>query len=54
MVELYADLCEIRQRATRENTRDVVLVPTFLRTQVELELEKRGILGELIAEWTQH
>lgn len=53
MVELYADLCEIRQRATRENTQGIVLVPSFLRTKVEAELEKRGILGELIIEWTQ-
>ena len=53
MVELYADLCEIRQRATRENTKGIILVPSFLRQQVEDMLEKRRKLGELIVEWNE-
>ena len=53
MVELYADLCEIRQRATRENNKGIVLVPSFLRGKVENELEKRGLLNKLITEWVE-
>lgn len=50
---LYADLCEMGQRSTRENVLGIKLVPDVLelRKQTETELEKRGVLKELLEKW---
>lgn len=50
---LYADLCEMGQRATRDNVLDIKLVPDVLglREKTEAELEKRGFLQELLTKW---
>lgn len=50
---LYADLCEMGQRSTRENALDIKLVPDVLglREKTEAELEKRGVLQELLTKW---
>lgn len=50
---LYADLCEMGQRATRENILGIKLVPDVLelRKQTEAELEKRGVLKDLLEKW---
>lgn len=52
---LYADLCELGERATRENSLGIKLVPTILgiRDKTEVELEKRGKLTELIEKWSK-
>lgn len=52
---LYADLCEMGERATRENTLGIKLVPNVLglREKTEAELEKRGTLTELIDKWNK-
>lgn len=53
MVNLYADLCEMGERATRENILGIKLVPDVLglRAKTETELEKRGKLEELLEKW---
>lgn len=53
MDTLYADLCEMGQRATRENTLGIKLVPDVLelRQKTEKELERRGVLSQLIEQW---
>lgn len=50
---LYADLCEMGQRATRENVLGIKLVPDVLelRHKTETELQKRGVLEELLGKW---
>lgn len=50
---LYADLCEMGERATRENTLGIKLVPDVLglREKTEVELEKRGTLAALLEKW---
>lgn len=50
---LYADLCEMGERATRENVLGIKLVPDVLelREKTETELEKRGVLKELLEKW---
>lgn len=50
---LYADLCEMGERATRENNLDVKLVPNVfgLREKTEKELSKRGTLAGLLEKW---
>lgn len=50
---LYADLCEMGERATRENDLGIKLVPNVLglREKTETELEKRGKLAELLEKW---
>lgn len=55
MDTLYADLCEMGERATRENSLGIKLVPTILgiRDKTEVELEKRGKLTELIEKWSK-
>ncbi|SMB95301.1 hypothetical protein SAMN00017405_0372 [Desulfonispora thiosulfatigenes DSM 11270] len=52
---LYADLCEMGERATRENSLGIKLVPTVLnlREKVEIELEKRGTLAGLLDQWSK-
>jgi len=53
MDTLYADLCEMGQRATRENTLGIKLVPDVLelRQKTEKELERRGTLVGLLEKW---
>lgn len=53
MDTLYADLCEMGQRATRENTLGIKLVPDVLelRQKTEKELERRGTLAGLLEKW---
>ena len=53
MDSLYADLCEIGVRATRENVLGIKLVPDVLglREKTETELKKRGTLDGLIEKW---
>lgn len=41
MVELYADLVQLKLRALDENDKGIVLVPAFLKEKVRLELKKR-------------
>ncbi|MDR7856070.1 hypothetical protein [Tissierella sp.] len=50
---LYADLCEMGERATRENILGIKLVPDVfeLRQKTEAELEKRGKLAALLEKW---
>ena len=50
---LYADLCEMGERATRENVLGIKLVPDVLglREKTEAELERRGVLEELLEKW---
>lgn len=50
---LYADLCEMEQRSTRENVLGIKLVPDVLelREKTEAELEKRGVLKGLLEKW---
>lgn len=50
---LYADLCEMGERATRENVLGIKLVPDVLglRGKTETELQKRGKLEELLEKW---
>lgn len=50
---LYADLCEMGERATRENTQGIKLVPSVLQLQekTEAELQKRGSLADLVEKW---
>lgn len=50
---LYADLCEMGERATRENVLGIKLVPDVLelRQKTETELQKRGTLAELLEKW---
>lgn len=50
---LYADLCEMGERATRENDLGIKLVPTIMqiREKTEIELEKRGSLIGLLEKW---
>lgn len=50
---LYADLCEMGERATRENVLGIKLVPDVLglREKTEAELTKRGTLLDLINKW---
>lgn len=52
---LYADLCEMGERATRENSLGVKLVPNVLalREKTETELEKRGSLTGLLEKWNK-
>ena len=52
---LYADLCEMGERATRENSLGVKLVPNVLalREKTETELEKRGSLAGLLEKWNK-
>lgn len=52
---LYADLCEMGERATRDNVLGIKLVPNVLglREKTESELEKRGSLIGLIEKWNQ-
>lgn len=53
MENLYADLCEMGERATRENILNIKLVPDVLnlREKTEAELEKRGTLQYLLEKW---
>jgi hypothetical protein len=53
---LYADLCELGERATRENDLGIKLVPTILgiREKTEAELEKRGTLAGLLEKWNSN
>ena len=53
MDTLYADLCEMGERATRENAQGIKLVPSVLqlREKTEAELQKRGSLTELVEQW---
>lgn len=53
MVTLYADLCEMGERATRENVLGLIVVPNVLDlpNKVEAELEKRGSLKRLLEMW---
>lgn len=50
---LYADLCEMGERATRENVLGIKLVPDVfgLRAKTETELQKRGTLEGLLEKW---
>ncbi|MCJ8008128.1 hypothetical protein ACFFF5_10860 [Lederbergia wuyishanensis] len=50
---LYADLCEMGERATRENSLGIKLVPDVLelRKKTEDELRKRGSLEGLLEKW---
>jgi len=50
---LYADLCEMGERATRENVLGIKLVPDILglREKTEAELERRGVLEKLLEKW---
>lgn len=50
---LYADLCEMGERATRENVLGIKLVPNVLgiREKTETELTKRGTLAGLLEKW---
>ena len=50
---LYADLCEMGERATRENVLGIKLVPNVLgiREKTETELTKRGTLEGLLEKW---
>lgn len=50
---LYADLCEMGERATRENVLGTKLVPDVLglREKAEDELKKRGSLAGLLEKW---
>lgn len=53
MDTLYADLCEMGERATRENVLGIKLVPNVLnlREKTEAELVKRNSLVELVEKW---
>lgn len=50
---LYADLCEMGERATRDNVLGTKLVPDVLglREKTEAELKKRVKLEELLEKW---
>lgn len=41
MVEVYADLVELGLRALEPNEQGIKLVPSILREQVRIELERR-------------
>ena len=53
MDTLYADLCEMGERATKENAQGIKLVPNVLqlREKTEVELKKRGSLDALLEKW---
>lgn len=53
MENLYADLCEMGERATRENGQGIKIVPDVLslREKTEKELERRGTLAGLLDKW---
>lgn len=54
MEVLYADLCEMGERATRENVLGIKLVPDVLglRQKTEDELKKRGSIIVLLEKWS--
>ncbi len=53
MEYLYADLCEMGERATRENEQGIKMVPDVLnlREKTEKELKERGSLVKLLEKW---
>lgn len=53
MENLYADLCEMGERATRKNKLGIKMVPDVLglRDKTEEELKERGSLAGLLEKW---